>query len=77
MRFCQCDRAHFDPVHKGCGDLLICSLCNGFLLCDFCREVELDTPFMSIAQYSISDSYTCGHHAWIGVARAIRSQQPN
>ena len=73
MRFCDCGRNHFDPVHKGFGDLLFCSLCNGFLLCDFCKDVELDSPLMSIAKFSIGESHTCWHHAWVGVAKVIHS----
>ena len=77
MRFCECNRDHFDPTHQGFGGLLICSLCNGFLLCAFCKEAELDSPFMSIARFAIADSYTCWHHAWVGVAKAIRATSSN
>ena len=77
MRFCNCGRNHFDPVHKGFGDLLFCSLCNGFLLCDFCKDMELDSPLMSIAKFSIGESHTCWHHAWVGVAKVIHSVEKN
>ena len=75
MRFCECDRNHFDPTHRGFGGLIICSLCNGFMQCDFCKGAELDSPFMSIARYDIADSYACWHHAWCGVAKALKATQ--
>jgi hypothetical protein len=75
MRFCECDRKHFDPTHQGFGGLIICSLCNGFVECDFCKGADLDSPFMSIARYYIAESYACWHHAWVGVAKALKSVQ--
>jgi hypothetical protein len=76
MRFCECGRNHFDPTHGGFGGLIICSLCNGFIQCDFCKGVEeLDSPFMSIAHYDIAGAYACWHHAWVGVAKALKAVQ--
>jgi hypothetical protein len=74
MRFCECGRNHFDPTHQGFGGLIICSLCNGFVQCDFCKSggAELDNPFMSIAKYDIAESFACWHHAWISVAKALK-----
>ena len=77
MRFCECERNHFDPTHAGFGGLIICSLCNGFVQCDFCRGADLDSPFMSIAHFVFADSYACWHHAWIGVARTLNAEQRN
>ena len=70
MRFCECNRSHLDPVHGSLGGMLLCSLCNGFLMCDFCKDADLDSPFMSIAHYVIADSYACWHRAWMGVAKS-------
>jgi hypothetical protein len=77
MRFCECDRTHSDPTHSGLGGVITCALCNGYILCDFCKGAELDSPFMSIAHYAIADSYACWHHAWLGVAKVISRQRAN
>ena len=77
MRFCECHRTHSDAMHQGIGGVMICSHCNGFILCDFCKGAELDTPFMSIARYYIADSYACWHHAWLGVAKSLNVESWN
>jgi len=77
MRFCECNRKHSDPMHQGAGGVMICSHCNGFILCDFCRGAELDSPFMSIAHYYIADSFACWHHAWLGVAKSLNVESWN
>ncbi|HWP84310.1 MAG TPA: hypothetical protein VNN17_03925 [Terriglobia bacterium] len=77
MRFCECGRNHFDPVHQTMGEMLICSLCNGFILCDYCQGADLDSPFMSIACYDIAESFACWHHAWLGIARPSNAKSVN
>ena len=71
MRFCECNRNHLDRMHYGPGGILICSLCNGYILYDFCKGADLDSPFMSIARYPIADRCACWHHAWMGIARPV------
>jgi len=77
MRFCECIRNHSDPTRTGVGGVIICSRCNGYILCDFCKGAELDSPFMSIAHYFIAGSYACWHHAWVGVAKVMSRQEFN
>lgn len=77
MRFCECNRNHLDPMHYGPEGILICSLCNGYILCDFCEGADLDSPFMSIARYPIADSFACWHHAWMGIAKPVIAKTLN
>jgi len=77
MRFCECNRNHLDPMHYGSGGNLICSHCNGYILCDFCKGADLDSPFMSIARYAIADSCACWHHAWMGIAKPLNVKTLN
>ena len=77
MKFCECNRTHFDPMHRGSGSLLICSHCNGYIACEFCTPESSDTPFPNIASYVIAGSYACWHHAWIGIAKTVSAEELN
>jgi hypothetical protein len=77
MRFCDCNRRHQDPVRVGCGNLLLCGRCNGYIPCDYCDPESSDSPFMSIACYALSESFACWHHAWVSVAQTMSAGKRN
>jgi hypothetical protein len=73
FKLCHCERKADDPTYKRHGDAIACGLCDGFILCDFCRREYRRIGSFPIAVLVIGDHFVCPQHAWVGIA-GIRGQ---
>ena len=74
MDVCECRRSQIGGPHAGRGGSLVCSKCEGFIICDTCRAEGRYTPIVSFARHLIHDRYVCWQHTWVGVAESPGDQ---
>jgi len=67
-KWCECNRKHSDPIHKGKHGEIVCSNCDGFVVCDSCKDQRPDVSRFPLAAFEVRNRFVCHQHVWTGVA---------
>ena len=77
LKWCVCNRERDDPIHRGAGDSIVCSKCNGFIICDVCKLEHREVANFPLALVVIGAKFVCPEHVWTGIAKTGSPKDSN
>ena len=79
LKWCECNLQVGEPTYNavGYGDAMLCSKCDGFIVCDFCKLESSSAGNFPLALTIIGHHFVCDRHGWLGIASNQRRPNSN